>query len=74
VIHSELTERKYVEVQQALGAAEAMVITNNRGSFRVYNYISAFIIEFVYILQVFKFYRMLITVNQITSPKKLVTV
>jgi hypothetical protein len=74
VIHSELTERKYVEVQQALGAAEAMVITNNRRSFGVYNYILPFIIEFVYILHVLKFYRMLITVNQIASPKKLVTV
>lgn len=74
VIHSELTERKYVEVQQALGAAEAMVITNNCGSFGVYNYILPFIIEFVYVLHLLKFYRMLITVNQIASPKKLVTV
>jgi hypothetical protein len=35
VIHSELTERKFIEVQKALGAAEAMVITTEHFGFTI---------------------------------------
>jgi hypothetical protein len=35
VIHSELTERKFIEVQKALGAAEAMVITMEHFGFTI---------------------------------------
>lgn len=39
VIHSELTEKKFIEVQKVLSAAEAMVITAEH---EVYNYINIY--------------------------------
>lgn len=68
MIHSELTERKFIEVQKVLSADGAMVITAEHVA--LYHHLSLFI----FLVHVLKFYRMLIIVNQITSPNKLVSV